>query len=127
MLTSDESVLMRFGRVLAKRGVLDPVRRAFRKLAPGTCRPPIDPLGREAFGVYEGISESAWPARLRRPVTASLHAFVTVEEDAWAVQLAKRLSARSPPPMLSRRARRRRKKGKAGRPGASSGCVLAPC
>ena len=68
--------------------------------------------------------KSAWPQALARPVSTSSHAYFAIEEDAFALQLATRLSTRSttsrkiPFAHRARRARRRKKK----RGGGAAGC-----
>ena len=68
--------------------------------------------------------KSAWPQALARLVSTSSHAYFAIEEDAFALQLATRLSTRSttsrkiPFAHRARRARRRKKK----RGGGAAGC-----
>jgi len=98
------------------------------ELCPSECREKLrDTVSADGSQSFAGGSDpfkSAWPQALARPVSTSSHAYFAIEEDAFALQLATRLSTRSttsrkiPFAHRARRARRRKKK----RGGGAAGC-----
>ena len=98
VLTSKESILMRLFRGLAVRSIISPVRRAFWALCPpeyrGSLRVAAAPDGTRSFAGGADPYESAWPLTLARPVSTSGHAFFAIEEDAFALKLARNLASR---------------------------------